>query len=98
VRTEIGATNTLAFRSPGGVERELTLSVELWTWHDLLFTRGASDAIGLLFAVVGIASFVLRPYETTSWALLAMSCISAGALLTTFIPIEPPTDSARSTS
>lgn len=88
VRTQMGDTNTLTFRTPGGTERELTFTVEPWTWHQVVFTRGATDAIGLLFAVVGIASFVLRPYQAASWALLAMGCISGGTLLTTFIPLD----------
>jgi class 3 adenylate cyclase len=88
VRTEIGATNTLTLRTPRGEVRELTFPVTRWSWHDFIFTQGASDAIGLLFAVVGIASFVLRPYETASWALLSMSCLSGGALLTLFLPFD----------
>ena len=54
----------------------------------MIFTRGATDAIGLLFAVVGVASFVLRPFEAASWALLSMSAFAGGALLTAFIPID----------
>jgi class 3 adenylate cyclase len=85
---EVGATNTLTLLTPRGEQREITATVQRWTWHDFIFTEGASDAIGLLFAIVGIASFVLRPYAAASWALLSMSCVSGGALLTLFLPFD----------
>src|SRR5262249_30632362 len=88
LHTEIRATHTLHILTPRRGQRELTFTVKPWSWHDFLFTMGASDIIGLLFAVVGIASFVLRPYEAASWALLSMACVSGGALLTVFLPID----------
>ena len=51
VRWEIGASNTLTFRSPSGAKREITIEVRPWTWHDVLFTEGATDVIALLFFV-----------------------------------------------
>ena len=86
--TEIGATNTLTIMTPRGVEREITITVRPWSWHDFLFTMGATDIIGLLFVVVGIASFALRPYEMASWALLSMASFSGGAMLTLFLPLD----------
>jgi class 3 adenylate cyclase len=86
----IGATNTLEFRTPGGEVRTLTAEVQPWTVHDYIFTEGATNIIGLLFLIVGVASFALRPYEPASWALLALSSFSASALITTFLPIDHP--------
>jgi class 3 adenylate cyclase len=89
VRTEIGVSNTLTLRAPGGAERELSFTVEPWTWHHFVFTEGGTDAIGLLFAIVGIASFALRPYEAASWALLSVGCFAGGTLLISLIPLGP---------
>src|SRR5512134_514870 len=36
-RTQMGDTNTLSFRTLGGTERELTFTVEPWTWHQVVF-------------------------------------------------------------
>ncbi|MEO8605306.1 MAG: adenylate/guanylate cyclase domain-containing protein [bacterium] len=88
VRTEIGATNTLALHSVHGDVRELTLAVRPWQWEDFAFTQGASDIIGLLFLAVGVITFILRPYEIASWALLSMCSFASGALLTIFVPID----------
>ncbi len=88
IHTEIGATNTLTIVTPRGAERELTVSVQPWSWHDFLFTEGATDIIGILFVVVGVASFALRPYEAASWALLSMASVSGGAMLTAFLPMD----------
>jgi class 3 adenylate cyclase len=88
VDSEIGASNTLTFKPPGGAVRELTFAVQPWTWHHFIFTSGATDAIGILFVIVGVASFALRPYEPASWALLSTGCIAGGTLLTTFLPLD----------
>jgi hypothetical protein len=83
-----GATNVLEFRALTGGVRELTVEARPWTAHDFLFTQGATDVIGLLFLIIGVSSFALRPYEAPSWALLALSCFSSGALVTMYLPID----------
>jgi len=88
VRTELGATNTLTLRSVRGEVRDLTLPVRPWQWEDFAFTQGASDFIGLLFLAVGAITFVLRPYEIPSWALLTSCSFASGTLLTVFVPID----------
>ncbi|MGH7788939.1 MAG: adenylate/guanylate cyclase domain-containing protein [Candidatus Binatia bacterium] len=88
VRREIGATNRLTILTPTGDERELIIPVTAWTTHDFLFTQGGSDVIGLLWIIVGVAAFALRPYEIGSWAQLSLASFAGGALLTTFIPYE----------
>lgn len=87
VRTEMGATNTLTLVTPRGTERELTFAVEPWTWHDFIFTEGGTDVIGLLFAIVGIAAFALRPYEAPSWALLSIGAVAGGTLMNSLTPL-----------
>jgi class 3 adenylate cyclase len=87
-RTEIGDTNTLVFQSVHGGVRELVLPVRPWEFEDFAFTQGASDVIGLLFLAVGVITFVLRPYEIASWALLSLSSFVAGTLLTVFVPTD----------
>lgn len=87
-RAEHGAENTLTFRVLRGGVRELTLPVRAWGWDDFAFTQGASDVIGLFFLAVGVVTFVLRPYEAPSWALLALCTVGSGALLTVFVPID----------
>lgn len=82
------AVNTLAFRTPRGETRELRIDVRPWTAADFLFTQGATDVIGLIYLIVGVATFILRPYEVGSWALLAISTFASGALLTMFLPLD----------
>jgi hypothetical protein len=86
-RTDIGASNTLVFETPAGSTREISVAVRPWDWHDILFTKGAVDTIGVLFFVVAVISFAIRPYQPGSWALLILATVSAGALLTTYTSI-----------
>lgn len=88
VDTTIGATNTLVLRAPHGAVREITLTVTPWQWEDFLFTQGVTDGIGLLFLAVGIITFALRPYEPATWALLSLSTVVGGTLLTLFLPVD----------
>jgi class 3 adenylate cyclase len=84
-----GAVNVLRVLRPGAtVPREIAIPVRSWTWHDALFTEGASDLIGLLIFGVGVTVFLLRPFEIPSWALLALAVTAGGTLITTFIPIH----------
>jgi len=83
-----GAVNVLRVQRPGIGVREIAIPVRDWTWHDALFTEGASDLIGILIFGVGVTVFLLRPFEVPSWALLALASTAGSTLVTTFIPID----------
>ena len=87
VRAEDGAVNTLRWRAPHGAERELAIEVRPWAWRDVVFTEGATDVIALLFFIVGVGTFVLRPWESSSWALLILCTIAGASMLLMFLPI-----------
>lgn len=87
--TRIGAINTLVLETPGGEVIEVALVVRPWTWSDAVFTEGATAVIGLLFFVVGLTAFVLRPYEIPSWAMLSLCSFSSGMLTVLLIPLGP---------
>lgn len=89
VRTEPGASNTLRFEHPGGEVREVTVTVRNWTWQDFVFAEGAAFLIAVLFFAVGVGTFVLRPFETASWALLALCTVAAALLIVAQIPLDP---------
>lgn len=88
-RTEPGETNTLRFESPSGETREVELTVRPWTWPDAVFAEGASVLIGVLFFVVGVGTFVLRPFDKATWALLALCSVASGLLVVSLIPLHP---------
>jgi class 3 adenylate cyclase len=81
MRRVVGETNTVVLEHPGGRVSEVTVPVRLWEWEDVLFAEGTTTGLGLLFVVVGVVSFVIRPYAASSWALFAM-CTIFGSLLT----------------
>ena len=85
---EVGAANTLRF-DRRGEDFEIEIPVRVWTWDDVLFAHGAIDVLALLFVAAAIVSFVLRPYEPTSWAVLALSCVTGGLLTLAFVPRTP---------
>ncbi len=89
VRLHVGETNTLTFETPAGSINEITLPVRPWSWRDAIFTEGATATIGLFFCVVGVTAFMLRPYETPSWALLTLCSLASGILTTLLIPLGP---------
>jgi class 3 adenylate cyclase len=84
-----GASNTLKVMRPGGVVRDVTLTVRPLEWSDVVFSEGATVGLGALFAAIGIISFALRPFATSSWALLALCLFSGGVLTTQLLPIGP---------
>jgi class 3 adenylate cyclase len=90
----VGETNTLRLLHPGGTVNEVTVHVRPWEWGDVLYAEGTTVALGLLFAVVGVTSFLLRPYTAASWALLAM-CTLIGGLLTNLFLQSSSNDALR---
>ncbi len=89
LRLEPGAVNRIRIERPDGELREISIPVRDWRAADALYTQGAIDIIGLLMAALGIGAFLLRPWETESWALLAICCLSGGALETLYVPQTP---------
>jgi class 3 adenylate cyclase len=89
VRTEPGEHNVVRFRRPFGGERTVEVPVRVWRVADAWFTQGAIDAFGVLFAALGIATFLVRPWQPASWALLAFSSLSGGLLTTLYVPDDP---------
>ncbi|MBI3784781.1 MAG: hypothetical protein HY270_15415 [Deltaproteobacteria bacterium] len=89
VRVEEGASNRLTLTRPGGIVRDVTLTVRSLTWGDVVFAQGANVGLGALFAAIGIVSFLLRPFATSSWALLSLCVFSGGVLTTQLLPIGP---------
>ena len=83
---ELGGVNVIRLERPGGEVRELSIPVREWHAADALYTQGAIDSIGLLLAALGIGTFLLRPWEPESWALLAIACLSGGVLETLYVP------------
>ncbi len=86
VDRELGGTNTLDFVRPGGRPASVSIEVERWTWSGVAFTEGGTDLIALLFLVLGLTTFLLRPYEPESWALLVVSSVAGGLLTTQLLP------------
>jgi len=76
-----GETNRVRLQHPGGWVSDVVVHVRPWEWGDVVFAEGTTTALGLLFMIVGVISFVIRPYQASSWALLAM-CTILGSLLT----------------
>lgn len=89
LNTRVGKQNTLSLETPSGEVQEITLKIRPWAWSDAIFTEGATSVIGLLFFVVGVTAFVLRPYEIPSWALLSLCSFSSGLLTVLLIPVDP---------
>jgi class 3 adenylate cyclase len=86
LRTAIGDTNVLKFLRPTGEIGEMEIPVRAWTWHDAIFSEGATFVLGLLFFAVGTITFVLRPYTHRSWALLSMCAVTGGILSAQMAP------------
>lgn len=86
VHRELGQSNTLNFVRPGGRPATVTIEVAKWSWAGVAFTEGGTDLLALLFMVLGITTFALRPYEPESWALLVVSSVAGGLLTTQLLP------------
>src|SRR4029453_3731151 len=87
IRLGIGETNRLAIQHHLGEARELELAVRPLTWRDVLFAEGAIDLIAFAFFAVGLAVFLLRPWQVDTWALLVLGGTAGGVLLTFTIPL-----------
>lgn len=86
VHRGLGESNTLDFVRPGGEPATVTIEVARWTWAGVAFTEGGTSLIALLFMILGVSTFALRPYEPDSWALLVVSSVAGGLLMTQLLP------------
>lgn len=86
VKRDIGAQNTITIERADGEIREVTIRVREWRWHDVAFTEGATFVIGLLYFIVGVTAFALRPYEIASWALLVLCSVAGSVLSILLVP------------
>ncbi len=88
IRRDLGGTNTLTVRQLDGKIVQATAPVTTYTWADAAYFYALMVGLGAGLCLVGVTSFLLRPYEPPSWALLAMGCIGAAyatvALLATW--------------
>jgi class 3 adenylate cyclase len=64
--------------------------VRAWEARDAIYTQGAIDLLGLLFAGLGIGTFLLRPWTSDGWALLALSTISGSVLMMLYVSSTQP--------
>lgn len=87
-RLELGDVNTVRIRRPTGEIREIEIQVRDWRWGDALFAEGATALIGFLLFAVGAGTFLLRPFEATSWALLSFASFAGGLLLVALVPLS----------
>ena len=94
-RRQVGESNTVTLEAPGGAITEVTIPVRPLEWRDVLFAEGPNIGLGVLFVVVGVASFLLRPYTASSWALLAFCCAIGSVLISRFVDVGPSDSSAR---
>ena len=77
IQRQIGETNTVTLRRPRGATEEVTLAVRAFTWEDAGWVDGDTALLGLLFFVVGVGSFLIRPYSPEGWAALVL-CVALG--------------------
>jgi hypothetical protein len=94
IRREVGEANRVTLRHPSGRVSEVTVSVQPLQWADVLFSEGTTIGLGVLFFIVGVTGFVVRPYAATSWALLAM-CTVFGSLLASLFLQDSENDALR---
>ncbi len=87
---EIGAENVLTIRQPSGARLELTLPVAAGTWGDWWFLHRVHYIIGTLYFLTCVFFFLLRPYETTSWALLCGGSFAGAQVFKYFSELAAP--------
>ena len=49
-----------------------------FTWEDAGWVEGDTALLGLLFFVVGVGSFLIRPYSPEGWAALVLCVVLGG--------------------
>jgi len=91
IHTRLGESNTIVLQHPDGSVTEVTVPVRRLRWRDVLYGEGTNIGLGVLFVLVGVASFLLRPFTPGSWALLAMCCAIGGVLTTQFLGVASGT-------
>ncbi len=89
IHTELGARNVVRLQHPLGEVSTIEIPVREWRAADAWYTQGAIDLLGVLFAVLGVATFLVRPWRPASWAALAFSTLSGGLLTMLYVPSDP---------
>jgi class 3 adenylate cyclase len=82
-RRELGERNQLVVLRRGA-QRHVSLEVQPLALADVVYGQGATMALAALFFAVGLFTFVLRPWELGSWALLSLGHHCAALLWTAF--------------
>jgi class 3 adenylate cyclase len=89
IRTQLhnhfGDTNTLTLERPDGTVTDVNVPVRALRWPDVFYAEGSTTGLGALFVIVGVVSFLLRPFTASSWALLALCCAIGGVLTSQFV-------------
>ncbi len=85
LRTEAGASNILTLQHPDGTVTDVSVPVRALRWPDVFYAEGSTTGLGVLFVTVGVASFLLRAFTASSWALLALCCAIGGVLTSQFV-------------
>ncbi len=94
LNVEIGEFNHLVFRCSipfADTIHTLDLPVVAMSWQDVMCASGTPFTLAALFMLVGVVSFLLRPYEHPSWALLTICATFAGFITLVFriSPYDP---------
>ena len=85
LRSATGDTNILTLQRPDGTVSQVSVPVRALRWTDVFYAEGSTTGLGVLFVTVAIASFLLRPFTASSWALLALCCAIGGVLTSQFV-------------
>ena len=88
INADFGDKNKIVFKSTSwftaSTNPPIKLPVTPFTWKDVGCASGAPLLLGLVFVLVGVVSFVARPWQHASWALLMMCSSFAAFISLTF--------------
>ena len=78
-RRDLGAINQVTVRQPNGKVVKATVPVMVYTWRHALESFGITGGLLAGAFLVALGTFALRPYESSSWALLVAIHLAATA-------------------
>ncbi|MBI4271949.1 MAG: GAF domain-containing protein [Candidatus Rokubacteria bacterium] len=85
-RAELGTPIVYAVEREGQV-REVTVRTMRFGWDDLLMTFGITFVSGLVYILIGVTVFVLKPDTKVSWAFLS-ACVFLSLFAITSFDIQ----------
>ena len=85
-RAELGTAIVYAVEREGRI-REVTVRTMRFGWDDLLMTFGITFVSGLVYILIGVTVFVLKPDTKVSWAFLS-ACVSLSLFAITSFDIQ----------